>query len=68
MENLQLNERFAVVLVGAGHDRAQTATVLRGATLAGTSGIIGDEPELFYVCPPPVNFLRGSVSDGCYLR
>jgi 3-phenylpropionate/trans-cinnamate dioxygenase ferredoxin reductase component len=44
--------RFDVLIVGAGHGGAQTATALRSNGFVGSIGIVGDEPELPYERPP----------------
>lgn len=44
--------KYDVLIVGAGHGGAQTATALRSAGFTGSIGIIGDETELPYERPP----------------
>lgn len=44
--------KFDVLIVGAGHGGAQTATALRQAGFVGTIGIVSDEGELPYERPP----------------
>ncbi|MEH3106585.1 MAG: FAD-dependent oxidoreductase [Sphingomonas fennica] len=47
-----MQERYDVLIVGAGHGGAQAAIALRQAKFAGTIGMIGDEPEPPYERPP----------------
>lgn len=47
-----MDERFEVLVVGAGHAGAQLAIALRQGKFAGTIGILGDEPDLPYERPP----------------
>lgn len=46
------HSNFDVLIVGAGHGGAQTATALRSAGFLGSLAIIGDEPDLPYERPP----------------
>lgn len=45
-------QKWDVVIVGAGHAGAQAAIALRQGGFAGTLAMIGDEPELPYERPP----------------
>ena len=47
-----MNERFDIVIVGAGHGGAQAAITLRQRKFEGTIAIVGEEPELPYERPP----------------
>lgn len=47
-----MNERYDVLIVGAGHGGAQAAIALRQNKYEGTIAILGDEPELPYERPP----------------
>lgn len=46
------DERFDVVIVGAGHAGAQAAIALRQEKFAGSVALVGDEPDLPYERPP----------------
>ena len=47
-----MDDRYDVVIVGAGHGGAQAAVALRQAKFDGTIAVIGDEAELPYERPP----------------
>lgn len=47
-----MDERFDIIIVGAGHAGAQAAIALRQAKFTGTIAVIGEEPELPYERPP----------------
>ncbi len=47
-----MNERYDVLIVGAGHGGAQAAIALRQRGFSGTIAIVGDEPEYPYERPP----------------
>ncbi|MFZ2994876.1 NAD(P)/FAD-dependent oxidoreductase [Sphingobium sp.] len=51
-ENDVTLEKYAVVVVGAGHGGAQVAIALRQRKFAGSIAIIGEEPEIPYERPP----------------
>jgi len=56
-------ERYGVVIVGAGHAGAQAAIALRQAKFAGTIAVVGEEPELPYERPPlSKDYLSGKKS------
>lgn len=44
--------RYDVLIVGAGHAGAQAAIALRQHKFAGTTALLGDEPQLPYERPP----------------
>ena len=46
------DDRYDVLIVGAGHAGAQAAIALRQGRFAGTIAIAGEEPELPYERPP----------------
>ncbi|SFR77822.1 NAD(P)/FAD-dependent oxidoreductase [Sphingomonas jatrophae] len=47
-----MDERYDILIVGAGHGGAQAAVALRQNKFAGSIAIVGDEPELPYERPP----------------
>jgi 3-phenylpropionate/trans-cinnamate dioxygenase ferredoxin reductase subunit len=47
-----MNERFDILIVGAGHGGAQAAIALRQRKFEGTIAIVGEEPEIPYERPP----------------
>ncbi len=54
---------FDIVIVGAGHAGAQTASALCQAKFAGSIAIIGDEPDLPYERPPlSKSYLSGDMA------
>ena len=54
------DERYEVLIVGAGHAGAQAAIALRQARFEGTIALVGEEPELPYERPPlSKEFLAG---------
>ena len=47
-----MDNRYDVLIVGAGHGGAQAAVALRQRGFAGSIGLFGDEPHLPYERPP----------------
>ncbi len=47
-----MEQRYDIVIVGAGHGGAQAALALRQRKFAGTIAVIGEEPEIPYERPP----------------
>jgi 3-phenylpropionate/trans-cinnamate dioxygenase ferredoxin reductase subunit len=59
----QTDERYDVVIVGAGHAGAQAAIALRQRKFAGSIALIGDEPDPPYERPPlSKEYLAGEKS------
>ncbi len=47
-----VEQRYDVLIVGAGHGGAQLASALRQNRFEGTIGLVGDEPDPPYERPP----------------
>jgi 3-phenylpropionate/trans-cinnamate dioxygenase ferredoxin reductase subunit len=47
-----MDDRYDIVIVGAGHGGAQAAIALRQRKFEGTIAVIGEEPEIPYERPP----------------